>query len=43
MKHEIKDWGITIVRVELKEIEPPTDVQETEYGHKVRKLQTVCN
>ena len=26
---ETKDWGITIVRVELKEIEPPDDVQET--------------
>ncbi|MCA9811932.1 MAG: SPFH/Band 7/PHB domain protein [Nitrosarchaeum sp.] len=29
MEHETKDWGITIVRVELKEIEPPADVQET--------------
>ena len=29
MEHETKDWGITIVRVELKEIEPTTDVQET--------------
>jgi len=29
MAVETKDWGITIVRVELKEIEPPTDVQET--------------
>jgi len=29
MEHETKDWGITIVRVELKEIEPPPDVQET--------------
>jgi len=29
MEHETKDWGITIVRVELKEIEPPKDVQET--------------
>lgn len=29
METETKDWGITIVRVELKEIEPPADVQET--------------
>ena len=29
MEHETKDWGINIVRVELKEIEPPADVQET--------------
>lgn len=29
MSVETKDWGITIVRVELKEIEPPDDVQET--------------
>ena len=29
MAIETKDWGITIVRVELKEIEPPDDVQET--------------
>lgn len=29
MEIETKDWGITIVRVELKEIEPPDDVQET--------------
>jgi regulator of protease activity HflC (stomatin/prohibitin superfamily) len=29
MENETKDWGITIVRVELKEIEPPADVQET--------------
>lgn len=29
MISETKDWGITIVRVELKEIEPPDDVQET--------------
>jgi len=29
MEQETKDWGITIVRVELKEIEPPADVQET--------------
>jgi len=29
MSLETKDWGIRIVRVELKEIEPPKDVQET--------------
>ena len=29
MEQETRDWGITIVRVELKEIEPPADVQET--------------
>ena len=29
MSLETKDWGIRIVRVELKEIEPPADVQET--------------
>jgi len=29
METETKDWGINIVRVELKEIEPPDDVQET--------------
>ena len=29
MEKETADWGINIVRVELKEIEPPTDVQET--------------
>ncbi len=29
MEDETKDWGINIVRVELKEIEPPDDVQET--------------
>jgi len=29
MGTETKDWGINIVRVELKEIEPPDDVQET--------------
>jgi len=29
MESETKDWGINIVRVELKEIEPPADVQET--------------
>jgi regulator of protease activity HflC (stomatin/prohibitin superfamily) len=26
---ETKDWGIEIVRTELKEIDPPKDVQET--------------
>jgi len=29
MEKETADWGINIVRVELKEIEPPGDVQET--------------
>jgi len=29
MEIETKNWGINIVRVELKEIEPPDDVQET--------------
>lgn len=29
MEGETRDWGINIVRVELKEIEPPDDVQET--------------
>lgn len=29
MEKETEDWGINIVRVELKEIEPPADVQET--------------
>ena len=29
MEGETKDWGINIVRVELKEIEPPDDVQQT--------------
>lgn len=29
LEKETKDWGITIVRVELKEIEPPNDVQAT--------------
>jgi len=29
MESETKEWGINIVRVELKEIEPPDDVQET--------------
>ena len=27
--HETKNWGIDIVRTELKEIDPPSDVQET--------------
>jgi regulator of protease activity HflC (stomatin/prohibitin superfamily) len=29
MKQQIKSWGVDIVRVELKEITPPKDVQET--------------
>jgi len=29
MEGETRDWGINIVRVELKEIEPPDDVQQT--------------
>jgi len=29
MEKETQDWGINIVRVELKEIEPPGDVQQT--------------
>lgn len=29
LRDETKDWGIQIVRTELKEIEPPKDVQET--------------
>lgn len=29
MEKETQDWGINIVRVELKEIEPPADVQQT--------------
>lgn len=29
MEKEIKDWGVEIVRVELKEITPPQDVQTT--------------
>lgn len=29
LQKETKNWGITIVRVELKEIEPPDDVQKT--------------
>lgn len=37
MESEIKSWGIEIVRVELKEITPPKDVQET--MNKVIKAQ----
>ena len=29
LAHETKNWGIDIVRTELKEIDPPEDVQET--------------
>ena len=29
LKHETESWGIVIVRTELKEIDPPKDVQET--------------
>jgi regulator of protease activity HflC (stomatin/prohibitin superfamily) len=29
LHHETKSWGIEIIRTELKEIDPPTDVQET--------------
>ncbi|MFA5097773.1 MAG: SPFH domain-containing protein [Candidatus Margulisiibacteriota bacterium] len=29
MREETKNWGIEIVRTELKEIDPPKDVQET--------------
>jgi regulator of protease activity HflC (stomatin/prohibitin superfamily) len=29
LKHETENWGIDIVRTELKEIDPPKDVQET--------------
>ena len=29
MEKETEEWGINIVRVELKEIEPPDDVQQT--------------
>jgi regulator of protease activity HflC (stomatin/prohibitin superfamily) len=29
MEKETENWGINVVRVELKEIEPPADVQET--------------
>jgi len=37
MRNEIKNWGVEIVRVELKEITPPTDVQDT--MNKVIKAQ----
>ena len=37
MKKEIATWGVEVVRVELKEITPPTDVQET--MNKVIKAQ----
>lgn len=29
LRHETESWGIVIVRTELKEIDPPKDVQET--------------
>ncbi len=29
LEHETKNWGVEITRTELKEIEPPKDVQET--------------
>ncbi len=29
LKNETESWGIIIVRTELKQIDPPTDVQET--------------
>ncbi len=29
LEHETADWGLEIVRTELKEIDPPKDVQET--------------
>lgn len=29
MRHEIENWGVEVVRVELKEITPPKEVQET--------------
>ncbi len=29
LKKETKDWGIDVVRTELKEIDPPKDVQDT--------------
>lgn len=29
LSHETKNWGMDIVRTELKEIDPPKDVQET--------------
>lgn len=37
MQHETRNWGIDIVRTELKEIMPPQDVQET--MNKVVKAQ----
>jgi regulator of protease activity HflC (stomatin/prohibitin superfamily) len=37
LKVETKDWGIEILRTELKEIDPPKDVQET--MNKVVKAQ----
>ena len=37
LKVETKDWGIEILRTELKEIDPPQDVQET--MNKVVKAQ----
>ncbi|MCL5072856.1 MAG: paraslipin, partial [Actinobacteria bacterium] len=37
LKIETKDWGIEILRTELKEIDPPKDVQET--MNKVVKAQ----
>ena len=37
MKKEIANWGVEVVRVELKEINPPKDVQET--MNKVIKAQ----
>ena len=29
LEHETKNWGVDILRTELKEIDPPKDVQET--------------
>jgi len=29
LEAETKSWGVEIVRTELKEIDPPKDVQET--------------
>lgn len=37
MRKEIQNWGVDVVRVELKEITPPKDVQET--MNKVIKAQ----
>ena len=37
MQDEVKNWGIDIVRCELKEIRPPSDVQDT--MNKVLKAQ----